>query len=177
MKKLSEKTLYEGKWLSLREKEFSNREKCFCWESVTRKSPRPIAIVIAKLIPSGKYIMIRQYRPSRERYVISFPAGFIEEGIEKCAIRELEEETGYKGKIRSISPPLAMNSGIGDDIAHFIFMDVPEKDNPQPKQMLEPEEDILVLLVSKEDIKDFLDTQRKEGYEIDAVVWNYFLGR
>ena len=45
-------------------------------------------------------IMIEQYRPTIEDYILEIPAGTIEknEEIKECAIRELAEETGYKAK-------------------------------------------------------------------------------
>lgn len=58
------------------------------------------------------YVLVRQYRPPVRSYVIEFPAGLLDgspvgddgkvEGIEKCALRELREETGYVGQLEPL---------------------------------------------------------------------------
>ena len=50
-------------------------------------------------------MIIVQYRPPVEAFCVEFPAGLIDEGEspEQAAVRELREETGYSGKVRSIS--------------------------------------------------------------------------
>jgi len=55
----------------------------------------------ASIIPidnEGKIIVVRQYRHAIEKYTIEIPAGGIEIGEDPkvAALRELEEETGYK---------------------------------------------------------------------------------
>jgi len=76
MKKISEKTLFEGKWLSLKEFTYLNREgKEIKWESIERKQQRIVLVIIGLLIPSNRYVLIRQYRPAVDNYVIGFPAG------------------------------------------------------------------------------------------------------
>ena len=60
----------------------------------------PGAACIIPLLSENKIILVKQYRyPIREE-TIEIPAGKIDSGEnpEKCAYRELEEETGYKAK-------------------------------------------------------------------------------
>ena len=60
----------------------------------------PGAACIIPLLSENKIILVKQYRyPIREE-TIEIPAGKIDlgEDPEKCAYRELEEETGYKAK-------------------------------------------------------------------------------
>lgn len=47
---------------------------------------------------SGNIVMVRQYRNALERYTLEIPAGGINAGedFETAAVRELEEETGYR---------------------------------------------------------------------------------
>jgi ADP-ribose pyrophosphatase len=50
----------------------------------------------------GKILMVRQYRNAIDSYTIEIPAGGLNPGEDNrtCAIRECEEETGYKaGKV------------------------------------------------------------------------------
>lgn len=59
----------------------------------------------AAMVPvdnDGRILMVRQYRNAVDQYTLEIPAGGLnaEEDMETCAIRECEEETGYKaGKV------------------------------------------------------------------------------
>lgn len=48
----------------------------------------------------GKILMVRQYRNALDRETLEIPAGGkeLDEDMKACAIRELEEETGYAAK-------------------------------------------------------------------------------
>jgi ADP-ribose pyrophosphatase len=55
----------------------------------------------AAMIPvdkDGKIVMVRQYRNAVDQYTLEIPAGGLNAGEDNqtCAIRECEEETGYK---------------------------------------------------------------------------------
>ncbi len=55
----------------------------------------------AAMIPvdkDGKILMVRQYRNAIDQYTLEIPAGGLNQGEDNrnCAIRECEEETGYK---------------------------------------------------------------------------------
>lgn len=55
----------------------------------------------AAMIPidqEGRILMVRQYRNAVDEYSLEIPAGGLNEGEDRmsCAIRECEEETGYK---------------------------------------------------------------------------------
>lgn len=57
------------------------------------------AAAVVPVLEDGKILMVRQYRNALERYTLEIPAGKLdapgEPGV-KCAVRELEEETGYR---------------------------------------------------------------------------------
>jgi ADP-ribose pyrophosphatase len=57
----------------------------------------PGAVVIIPVLDDGKVLLERQYRYPNDRVFIELPAGKIDPGEDPlaCAIRELEEETGY----------------------------------------------------------------------------------
>lgn len=57
------------------------------------------AAVVAEL-PDGRFMCVRQYRKALEREMLEFPAGCLEPGEspDKCARREIREETGLKIK-------------------------------------------------------------------------------
>lgn len=57
----------------------------------------PVACIIAQ-DEDGKYLLIRQYRAPLDRPILEFPAGKVDPGEDPRtgALRELEEETGYR---------------------------------------------------------------------------------
>lgn len=64
------------------------------WDFIEHKGAAAIVPVDAE----GKIIMVRQYRNAIEKWTLEIPAGGLNPGedMKSCAIRELEEETGYK---------------------------------------------------------------------------------
>jgi ADP-ribose pyrophosphatase len=59
------------------------------------------------IIPVDKYqnlVLIQQYRFAAKKSLIEIPAGKVESGEtpEKAALRELNEETGYSGKLKPL---------------------------------------------------------------------------
>lgn len=57
------------------------------------------AAAVVPVLPDGRIIMVKQYRPALERMMLELPAGAVDaadEPKEICAMRELEEETGYR---------------------------------------------------------------------------------
>ena len=56
------------------------------------------AAAVLPVTDEGKILMVRQYRHPLGRYILEIPAGKRDgdEEFKTCAIRELEEETGYK---------------------------------------------------------------------------------
>ena len=51
------------------------------------------------MLDDGRILMVRQYRNALDRYTLEIPAGKLDipdEPTKDCALRELEEETGYR---------------------------------------------------------------------------------
>ena len=176
MKKLNEKTVYEGQWLSVRETIYQTKEgKELNWESVHRKRSTVGVVIVARLLPSKRFILIKQYRPAIDGYIISFPAGL---GFNdpNHALVELKEETGYSGKIVDISPVLKTGASLINDSARIVTIEVDENLplNQNPVQELEDAEDIQVCLVTKENAKKFLLAQIEQGNHIAGNLWYVF---
>ncbi len=65
----------------------------------------PGAVAIVALAPRRKVILVRQFRIAAEQVLSEIPAGTLRpnEPPDRCAIRELQEETGYKpNKLESL---------------------------------------------------------------------------
>ena len=59
------------------------------------------AAAVVPVDDEGRLIMVKQYRNALDRYTLEIPAGGLktpEEPTRDAAIRELEEETGYRAK-------------------------------------------------------------------------------
>ena len=57
------------------------------------------AAAVVAVTADGKLMMVRQYRNALDRFTLELPAGKLDEPGEStlaCAMRDLEEETGYK---------------------------------------------------------------------------------
>jgi ADP-ribose pyrophosphatase len=65
----------------------------------------PGGSVVVPLTKENKIILINQFRYSFKKFILELPAGRLDAGEDPydCAVRELEEETGYKaGKIEKL---------------------------------------------------------------------------
>jgi len=148
------------------------------WEVVTRSKSETVILLLARMIPSGRYILLRQFRAGINRTVVALPAGVVHPGhdLGEQAHNELKEETGYIGKIVSRSPGLKINPAILDCDVVVFEMEVDENDpeNADPRQELEPEEEIEVVLVEKDRVRDFLIKEESEGTTIDVACWFCF---
>ncbi len=84
-------TVWEGKYIKVL--------KNGTWEYVSRTRGVTAAVILA--VDDGHVLLVEQYRVPMGRVSLELPAGLVgdeEEGeaIEQAAIRELEEETGYR---------------------------------------------------------------------------------
>ena len=65
----------------------------------------PGAVAIVPLLGADQVVLVRQYRTAARRILLEIPAGTLEPGEdpEQAAIRELQEEIGYKpGKLERL---------------------------------------------------------------------------
>ena len=94
-KTIQTETVHKGTFLTLKREEVllpngntSTRE----WVK------HPGAVCCIPILPDGKIGLIKQYRHAVKKQMIEIPAGKLDQNEipEKCALRELEEEIGYK---------------------------------------------------------------------------------
>ncbi len=181
MKKLTEEVLYTGNWITLKVVSLSGRDgQIIQWECVERKNRQRGMVIIPRVLPSNRIVLVKQYRPAISNYIIAFPAGMADsENIEQEALRELQEETGFTGRVSRLSPPLKSNPAFIDDYVYVINVEIDETAPPNlaPVQKLGAGEDIEVLLVKEEELLSFLEEQRNQGLEIGIGPWYVFASR
>lgn len=58
----------------------------------------PSCVNVLPLTADGRVILVEQFRQGVQRVTLEFPAGIVEDGEDpiRAAVRELEEETGYR---------------------------------------------------------------------------------
>lgn len=177
MEKNGEKIVYQGDWLRVKKIYCEKEGKQYSWETVERVNEYGAIVIIARLLPSRRIILLKQFRPLIENHIIAFPAGLAESSaIEAEALRELQEETGYQGRVTQISPPLKSNPALMNDHVYIVNVEIDEGEpvNQHPNQRLEASEEIEVLLVEETNIAAFLLEKQQQGYEIGIGPWYAF---
>ena len=97
IKRLKRELVYKGSILDIYNDTMDvGNGKIEQWDFVAHRKG---AACIVPVLPDGKILMVRQYRNALERDTLEIPAGArdsVTEDTMICAVRELEEETGYK---------------------------------------------------------------------------------
>jgi ADP-ribose pyrophosphatase len=92
--RLDGETVYDGAFLKVQKDKVALPDGRHSEREYIR---HPGAVVILPLLDDGRILIERQYRYPLDRVFYEFPAGKIDEGEDHlaCAMRELQEETGY----------------------------------------------------------------------------------
>ena len=110
-------TLYQGKFVKL--------SKSGTWEYAERVNSTGAGFILA-VTPEKELVLVEQYRVPLQARTIELPAGIIGdegnhgEAIEASALRELEEETGFRAARAEIllSGPVA--PGLASEMMHLV---------------------------------------------------------
>ncbi|MBU3106640.1 NUDIX domain-containing protein [Clostridium gasigenes] len=81
----------------------------------------PGACAIIPFIDNQTVILVKQFRKALEKNILEIPAGKLEKGEDPklCAIRELEEETGYRAENVTFLGTIATAPGFCDELIHL----------------------------------------------------------
>lgn len=96
LKRLGRKVVYEGKILKVCQDEIETPSGAHVQYDFIMHQGAAAAVPVME---DGKIIMVHQYRNALDRYTLEIPAGGLEskeEPTKLCAMRECEEETGYR---------------------------------------------------------------------------------
>ncbi|MCK6486088.1 MAG: NUDIX hydrolase [Phycisphaerae bacterium] len=102
----------------------------------------PGAVVVLPVLDDGRVVMLRQYRAAVGKSLLEFPAGTRDvagESPEACAVRELEEEVGYRADRLELLCSLYPSPGILSEhiIAYVATGLTPTPPGPTADEMIE----------------------------------------
>jgi ADP-ribose pyrophosphatase len=100
------------------------------------------AAVILPVLPDGRIVLVRQYRYPTGEVLLELPAGKVDPGESpfECAVRELEEETGWRARDMTELGWFYTTPGFSDEVLHaFVATDLePSSDHdPDPDEAIE----------------------------------------
>jgi ADP-ribose pyrophosphatase len=138
------------------------------WEYVSRTNNISAVVILAEF--EGKVILVEQPRVPLGERCLELPAGLVgdtdpDATVENTAIKELEEETGFTAeRVERLgdfySSPGILAEGFTLVRAHGVRK-IGEGGGDE-------NEDIVVHLVPRSDIPNFIEQKRAEGYGIDV---------
>ncbi len=119
-KTLSTETIYEGKIFKMEKVKVSLPDGKTSERDIVRHNG---AVAIIAMKDDGKVLFVEQFRKTVDEVLFELPAGKLEpnENPKECALRELEEETGYKAKTVTFLGKIVMTPGFSDEIIHFYY--------------------------------------------------------
>lgn len=124
------------------------------WEFVHHK--RGGGACIVPVLPDGRILLVKQYRPCVERETLELPAGSKDDPSEKAgtaALRELEEETGYSAdKLTFITRLQTTMSWCDETTDIFIAENVSKTKNARPDEA----EEISLCLFTLDELKEMI---------------------
>ncbi|MDU5335981.1 NUDIX hydrolase [Enterococcus sp.] len=93
---------------------------------------------IIPITKENKIIMVKQFRKPLEKVVLEIPAGKIDPGEgqhpEKTALRELEEETGYRTEKLTYINEMYLSPGFSNEKLYiYAATDLVKVENPRPQ--------------------------------------------
>ncbi len=92
-------------------------------KGVREVAVHPGGAVVIPVKDDGKLIMVTQFRYPFRKAILEFPAGKLDKGEDplKCAVRELEEETGYKTKNIKRLGEICTTPGFCSEVLHLFL--------------------------------------------------------
>ncbi len=144
------------------------------WEFVTRKNASGVVIIVA-VTPNGDMLFVEQFRPPVGRRVIELPAGLAgdhadkaDEPLSHAAIRELEEETGWRAARMEQLAEGPVSAGLTDETVTFFRAHDLASIGPGGGDAFES---IVVHQVPVADVPKWLTERQQAGALVDPKVF------
>lgn len=185
-------TLASTKYLSLYSADYINKKgNLRNWTIASRKTKETIennffnneedkidaVVIIAKHAKEDKLIVIRQFRVPINNYVIELPAGLVDgnENFEEAVKRELKEETGLdliSIDKENTKEKVYVSAGMTDESIALVKCTC---SGVVSKEGLEDDEDIEVLMLSKEEAKKLIKSNENIDVKALLAIQNFIL--
>ena len=187
-------TLASTKYLSLYSADYINKKGDLRnWTIASRKNLEDIknkflndgedridaVIIVAEHIDENKLVIIKQFRVPINDYVIELPAGLLDgsEKFEDAVRRELKEETGLdlvSIDKENTKEKVYISGGMTDESVALVYCTCKgtiSKDN------LEDDEDIEVMMLSKEEAIALIKSNEKIDVKTLFAIQNFILSK
>lgn len=188
IKNITDTSTAETKWVALRKIEWvdqSGRDRT--WEVASRKTRGQAgvdAVAMGNILyrPSGLpvTVLVLQYRPPIDKITVEWPAGLVDasESVEDAAVREFKEETGYEGKVTSVSPIVAADPGMSSANMQLAMVEVHLGENDkEPDQQLDDGEHIERVVVPLHELYDRLvEYSKDDDFMVAAKLFHWAAG-
>jgi len=144
------------------------------WEWAERTGISGVVAIIA-LTPDREVLLVEQFRPPVRARVIELPAGLAgdipgaeDEDLSQAALRELEEETGFRAQsIRRLGRG-PISAGLTDELLTFFHAEDLVQVGPGGGDV---SEDIQVHRIPENDVHTWLMRQQAAGVLVDPKVY------
>ncbi|XP_033987293.1 ADP-sugar pyrophosphatase isoform X2 [Trematomus bernacchii] len=187
---VKEELIAAGQWLKLEKTTYVDRSgSTRTWETVKRTTrqtnPSADAVGIIALLKRTLHkdcvVMVKQFRPPMGSYTLEFPAGLIDEGesAEVAALRELKEETGFRGEVVGVTPVTCLDPGLSNCTTQIVMVNIngDEGENINPTQQLGDGEFVEVVLLPLDEFQSKIDVLlKKEDIVVDSKVYMFAMG-
>lgn len=156
-KTISKESIYKGKIIEVEKHKVSLPNNETTYREVVKHNG---AVAICALTPDQQVILVKQYRKALEQELLEIPAGKLEPGEdrESAAMRELEEETGYKAKKLTLIGEVYGTPGFSNEKISVYFAD----NLVEGKVNLDEDEFVEKVLYSLDDVKKAVEARTIE---------------
>ena len=117
------------------------------------------AVCVLAITQANRIVLVKQYRKAIEKVSYEIPAGKLEVGEnadpEAAALRELEEEAAYTGKLSLLYDFYSAIGFCNEKLKLYLARDLTQVDNPRPQ---DEDETLELLEVSLEEAKALIQS-------------------
>lgn len=118
-KRLGERIVFQSKLFTIKDVELQFNEKKVIYQILEKTD----SCGVIPITSEGKIIMVYEYVAGTDEYVLDFPGGRMEEGVDiiKLANKELQEETGCKARRIDMIGTLTLSPGYLTQKTHIVL--------------------------------------------------------